>query len=127
MSCKEIDMSGFPLSANRLIDKSNAMIIKKSTEKEKEKEKEKSTLIIIKSSSCQVNTEVEIDLDAAIEAEENEKKVIIQSLLIDVNQHQYIVDVAQLPAVQLCIREKIRGYRMQDVKKKIRRRIVHRF
>jgi hypothetical protein len=114
MSYKEIDISDFPFRSVSalLIRKSDDTDKYEETEKRREKEK---TLKVIKRSFQVDEVDVAEIVDAEIEV--IKKKVIIQSLLRDVNQHQYIIDVEQLPAVQLCIREKIRGYKTQDVKK----------
>jgi hypothetical protein len=120
MSNKEIDMSDFPLRANRLVEKSRPMVIRKNdgtTDDAATKEKEKPVSVVIKRGCHKAQAEAQVEAQSEAQVEVSEKKLLIQPPPTDVDQHQFIVDIAQLPAVQQSIREKIRGYRMQDAKK----------
>ena len=129
--CKEIDMSDFSdaVGINRLLQKCKSVTVLKSRDgaKEEKKEKAKLSLVIVKRKSVLPKSESESESKSESESESKSafnldvaatgNKIIRDLCARDADQHQYVVDIAHMPAVQLSIREKIRGYKLQDTKK----------
>ena len=135
--CKEIDMSDFSdaVGIDRLLQKCKIVTVTKSRDgaKEEKKEKAKLSLVIVKRKSVLPKSESESESEPEPEPEPEPacesasvlnlnvaatgNKMIRDLCARDADQHQYVVDIAHMPAVQLSIREKIRGYKLQDTKK----------